>query len=193
VRELARDEDWVGGKAAGDQLRDRFLPLLHLLRSTGKPVVAEIGGIATGAGLGIALACDIRVVSTNAAFVMSPIGIGLIPGAGLTAMVPAMAGVSRATEWFMLGRSLEAAQLLDLGLVHDIATPDRLEAISTRWCRDLSAQPTTAIALIKRALNRSIYAELDDQIRYEAFLQEIAADSEDHRERLRDLLDRKER
>ena len=184
IYELAADEAESGPRAAGDQLRDRFLPIILLIRSIEKPVIAQINGIATGAGLGIAMACDFRVAGASASFIMSPFALGLIPGAGLTALVPRLTGPGAATELFMLGKRIDAQDALALGLVHRVVEPDDLTAATLQLARELAAQPSTAIGLTKRAMNRSVYADLESQLRYEAHLQELAADTDDHRERL---------
>jgi 2-(1,2-epoxy-1,2-dihydrophenyl)acetyl-CoA isomerase len=193
VYELAADEAERGPRAAGDQLRDRFLPIILLLRGIEKPVIAQINGIATGAGLGIAMACDFRVASTSASFIMSPFALGLIPGAGLTALVPRLAGIGAATELFMLGRRIDAGEAHELGLVHRVAEPVELPEVTHQLACELAAQPATALALTKRALNRSVYAGLEAQLRYEAYLQELAADTDHHQQRLASMTAKKAR
>lgn len=193
VYELAAEESANGARAAGDQLRDRFLPIILSLRSIEKPVIAQINGIATGAGLGIAMASDFRVAADTASFIMSPFALGLIPGAGLTALVPRLAGVGAATELFMLGKRIDALEAHALGLVHRVVEPDRLAGAAHDLAMELAAQPQTALGLTKRALNRSIYAGIEEQMRYEAYLQELAADTGEHRERLASMTSKKER
>jgi len=193
VYELASDEDATGPKAASDQLRDRFLPIILLLRSLEKPVIAQINGIATGAGLGIAMACDFRVAADSAVFIMSPFALGLIPGAGLTAMVPRLAGIGAATELFMLGKRIGAVEACELGLVHRVVEIERLKEATHDLALELAAQPRSALGLTKRALNRSVYSGIEDQMRYEAYLQELAAGTEEHRERLISMTSKKER
>src|SRR5215218_4242218 len=90
VRELARETAESGPRAVGDQLRNRLNPIVIRIRSLEKPVVAAINGITTGAGLGIALAADYRIATESAAIAISPIGIGLIPGAGSSLLLPAI-------------------------------------------------------------------------------------------------------
>lgn len=193
VYELARDEVNTGPRAAGDQLRDRFLPIILSLRSIEKPIIARINGIATGAGLGIAMACDFRIAADTASFIMSPFTLALIPGAGLTAVVPRLAGIGAATELFMLGRRIEAREAHELGLVHRVVEPGDLSEATDQLARQLAAQPPVAVGLTKRALNQSVYAGLEAQLRYEAYLQEIAADTEEHRGRLAAMTSKKAR
>jgi 2-(1,2-epoxy-1,2-dihydrophenyl)acetyl-CoA isomerase len=193
VYELARDEADIGARAAGDQLRDRFLPIILALRSIEKPIIARINGIATGAGLGIAMACDFRIAADTASFIMSPFALALIPGAGLTAVVPRLAGIGAATELFMLGRRIDAPEAHNLGLVHRVVEPGGLTEAIGQLARELAAQPPAAVGLTKRALNRSVYAGLEEQLRYEAHLQELAADTDDHRDRLAAMTSKKAR
>ncbi|CAN5747658.1 2-(1,2-epoxy-1,2-dihydrophenyl)acetyl-CoA isomerase PaaG [soil metagenome] len=192
VYELAGDEESRGPKAAGDQLRDRFLPIILLIRSIEKPVIAQVNGIATGAGLGIAMACDFRVAADTASFIMSPFALGLIPGAGLTALAPGLVGIGAATELFMLGKRIDANEARELGLVHRVVEPDRLADATHELALQLAAQPRTALGLTKRALNRSCYSGLEEQMRYEAYLQEMAAGAEEHLKRLASMTRKEE-
>ena len=118
VRELAAETAERGPRAVGDQLRLRFNPIVLRLRGLEKPVIAAINGVATGAGLGVALAADVRVAAASASFVLAPVGIGLIPGVGATALLPAVIGLGRATELCFTGERIDAGRALAIGLVY---------------------------------------------------------------------------
>jgi 2-(1,2-epoxy-1,2-dihydrophenyl)acetyl-CoA isomerase len=191
VRELAREERERGPRAVGDQLRERFNPIVLRLRSMEKPVVCAINGVTTGAGLGIALATDIRIAANTATFVLSPVGIGLIPGVGSTALLPALIGLARASELAFTGERIEAPRALEIGLVSRLAEPEALIPDATAVAQRLSALPTRIIGLSKRAFNRAVFPELRDHLQYEASLQEIAAATDDHREGLSAILEKR--
>jgi len=193
VFELAHEESVRGPRAAGDQLRQRFLPLIMLLHEIEKPVIAQINGVAAGAGLAIAIACDFRVAAENATLIMSPIAIGLIPGSGLTAMVPGMVGIGQATELFMLGKRIDATRAVELGLIHSAVPADQLSEKTHELASQLASQPPLMLALTKRALNRSLYTGLEAHMQYEAYLQELAAGTPEHREALARMTSRKAR
>ncbi len=88
IHELFAKEAVIGARAAGDELRLRFNPVLLRIRSMDKPVIASINGVTTGAGLGIALCCDLRIAAESASFICAPHAIALIPGAGITWLLP---------------------------------------------------------------------------------------------------------
>lgn len=192
VKELAREEQERGPVAVGDQLRDRFNPIVLRLRTMEKPIVCAINGTATGAGLGIALACDLRTASESATFVISPVGIGLVPGVGSTAFLPALLGLGRASELAFLGERIDAARALELGLVNRVVPASDLSADVTQLATRLAALPTRTIGLTKRAFNLAVFPDLREHLRYEANLQEIAASTDDHREGLAAVLEKRQ-
>lgn len=184
VRELARETSERGPAAVGEQLRERFNPIVLHLRAVEKPVIASINGVTTGAGLGFALACDYRIAASSASFVLAPLSIGLIPGVGTTALLPALVGLARASELALLGERISAAEALALGLVSRVV-PDETLAPATRELAERFAElPTRAIGLTKRAFNRAALPRLAEHLEYEAQLQEVAAGTGDHREGL---------
>jgi len=123
---------------------------------------------------------------------MSPFALGLIPGAGLTAIVPKLAGIGAATKLFMLGKCIGAVEARELGLVHRVVGAERLVESTHQLALELAAQPRAALGLTKRALNRSVYSGIEEQMRYEAYLQELAAGADEHRERLTSMTRKKE-
>lgn len=184
VNELARETGERGPAAVGVQLRERFNPIVLRLRAMAKPVIASINGVATGAGLGFALASDYRMAAESASFVLAPLSVGLIPGVGTTALLPALVGLGRASELALLGERITAAVALDYGLVARVV-PDADLAVEARAVADrFAALPTRTIGLTKLAFNRASLPELAAHLEYEAGLQEVAAGTDDHREGL---------
>jgi 2-(1,2-epoxy-1,2-dihydrophenyl)acetyl-CoA isomerase len=191
LRELARETAESGPRAVGDQLRNRLNPIVIRIRSLEKPVVAAINGVTTGAGLGIALAADYRIAAESAAFVVSPLGIGLIPAVGSTALLPAILGLGRASELALLGERITADQALAFGLVSRLARNEDLAYEAMTVAERFAALPTKAIGLSKRAFNRSVLPDLAAHLTYEAGLQEVAAETDDHREGLAAILEKR--
>ncbi|MGH2562383.1 MAG: enoyl-CoA hydratase/isomerase family protein [Thermomicrobiales bacterium] len=192
TRELAHEEAAGGAAAVGRQVRDRYNPVILRLRLMEKPIIAAINGVATGAGLGVAMACDLRIASADASFVISPIAIGLIPAIGGTAMLPALIGLSRATELAFFGERIDAATAHKVGLVHRVVPSTELNSAAREYADRLAALPTTAIGLTKRAFNRAIFPDLAEHLAREADWQESAAGTAEHRQRLEALI-RKQR
>jgi 2-(1,2-epoxy-1,2-dihydrophenyl)acetyl-CoA isomerase len=191
VRELARETEEHGPKAVGDQLRDRFNPIVLRIRTMEKPVIAAINGVTTGAGLGFALAADYRIAAESASFVISPLGIGLIPAVGSTALLPAILGLGRASELALLGERISAAQAMSYGLVSQVVTDAELPSASMAVAERFAALPTLTIGLTKRAFNRTVLPNFANHLYYEAALQEIAASTADHAEGLAAVLEKR--
>src|SRR5690606_31026962 len=148
-------------------------PILLQIRAMAKPVVASINGVATGAGLGVALASDLRIASASASFVCAPHAIALIPGAGSTWLLPRLAGFGPASELALLGDRIDADRALALGLVNWVVPADELERRTRELTETLLKKPASSLALTKRALNRSLFAGFDQHLDYEADLQEV--------------------
>jgi 2-(1,2-epoxy-1,2-dihydrophenyl)acetyl-CoA isomerase len=190
IHELAAKEAELGPQSAGDELRHRFEPVLRQIRAMDKPVIAAINGVTTGAGLGIALACDLRIASELATFICAPHAIALIPGAGITWLLPRLAGFGAASELVLLGDRIDAARALALGLVNWVVPDDQLAARTRDLADTLIQEPKTSLALTKRALNRSLFAGFERHLAYEADLQEVAAASGEHQMRLQAMIER---
>lgn len=190
IHELHTKERAIGPQAAGDELRFRFAPILRRIRSIDLPVIAAINGVATGAGLGVALACDLRIAAGSASFICAPHAIALIPGAGITWLLPRLTGFGPASELALLGERIDAHQAVALGLVNRIVPDELLESATRELGEQLIRQPKTSLALTKRALNRSAFAGFEQHLEYEADLQEVAAGADEHRARLHAMIDR---
>lgn len=190
IRELYTKEGQGGSQAAGDELRRRFNPILLRIRAMEQPVIAAINGVATGAGLGIALACDFRIAAERASFICAPHGIALIPAAGVSWLLPRLVGFGAASELAVLGERIGARQALELGLVHRVVPDDQLVGAAREFAETLASRPASSLSLTKRALNRSFFAGFEDHLAYEADLQEVAATHEEHAVRLRAMAER---
>jgi len=191
INELAESVGAGGAAAIGAQMRESLNPIVLKLRSVEKPIVAAINGYTTGAGLGVALACDIRIASRTAVFAMSPFGIGFIPGVGTTALLPAIVGLGRATELTFTSAKISAARAFAIGMVNRLVEPDELMPEAQQRATQLAAQPTKTIGLTKRAFNRAMLPNFAEHLEYEASLQELAGKTEDHREGLAAVIEKR--
>lgn len=165
--------------AVGELLRRHYNPAIRAIRALEKPVVAAVNGPAAGAGLALALACDIRLAAASASFVPAFLGIGLVPDSGLSSTLSALLGPAAAFEWVVDGRKMNAAEAEARGLVSRVLDDDSLAAAAAELAASLAAKPTRAIALTKRLFAEAPGAGLDAQLELEAGLQAEAADSED--------------
>jgi len=163
-------------------LRDGYNRLIPLLAETPKPVIAAINGVVAGAGVSLALACDLRIASDTATFSMAFVRIGLIPDAGSCSLLPRTVGMARALELALLSDRVDAARALEIGLVHRVVPADDLAPEAHALAARLADLPTTAIGLTKQAFNAASRMSLADTMEMEAEQQDRAAATDDHLE-----------
>jgi 2-(1,2-epoxy-1,2-dihydrophenyl)acetyl-CoA isomerase len=161
------------------ELDEIYHPAIAGVRRLPKPVVAAINGPAVGIGLSLALACDLVMAAESAFLGLAFVNIGLMPDGGSTAFVPPAVGKAHAFEMALLGERVSAAQALAWGLLNWVYPDDTLMAEAESLVQRLAAGPTRSYAASKRALNRSIYGHLDEQLELEAELQHELARTED--------------
>jgi 2-(1,2-epoxy-1,2-dihydrophenyl)acetyl-CoA isomerase len=166
------------------EVRERFNPIVSAIRLLDKPVIAAVNGVAAGAGASLAFAADLRIASESASFVLAFGRIGLIPDSGATWLLPRLVGLGRATELMLLPDPLLAAEALRIGLVNRVVPAGELLAEAGAMATTLAAAAPRALALTKRAIRRSLEADFEDAIDYEASLQGIAGRTADHSEGL---------
>ena len=172
-------------------VRETYNPIVRLLRSIEKPVVCAVNGVAAGAGANIALACDIVLAADKASFLQAFCHIGLIPDSGGTFFLPRLVGLPRATAMAMLGEKISAQAALEMGMIYKVMDADKLMAEALKLCERLATQPTRGLGLIKRALNRSLSNDLDQQLDLEESLQGEAGATHDYQEGVRAFLQKR--
>jgi 2-(1,2-epoxy-1,2-dihydrophenyl)acetyl-CoA isomerase len=170
------------GRNLGDSLRKNFNPNVLRIRQLEKPVLCALNGVAAGAGMSFALACDMIIAAKSASMIQSFINVGLVPDSGSTWFLARSLGYHRAFEIATSGRKLEVKQLEELGLVQEVVADADVLPRTRELAAKYAAAPTKAIGLIKRGLNRMFTAGLEKSLEYEAFLQEIAGMSGDYTE-----------
>ena len=174
-----------------ESLEKTYNPIIKKMRSIEKPIIGMINGVAAGAGCSVALACDMRVMSTTAKLIEVFIRIGLVPDSGSHWFLPRLAGMARAFEYAATGKDITAEEADRVGLVNKVAPPDQLEKVTMEMAVSLAAAPTRAIGLIKRALNKAVSSDLDTLLDYEAYIQQIASETEDHMEGVTAFLEKR--
>jgi len=157
-----------------------------------KPVVAAIQGEAAGWGLGLALACDLRVASRTAVLAVPGLAPGAFPGAGVTQRLARSIGVARTLELVLLGAPLPAPRAVEWGLVNAVVAPARLPAAVATVARRLAARGPLALRLAKEAVLRALDLPLVDGIRLEEDLYVLSQTTEDRREGIRAFLERRQ-
>ena len=173
-------------------LTDEYNPLIRAVRDLPKPVIAAVNGVAAGAGVSLALACDLVYAAEEARFIQAFVRIGLVPDSGSTRTLVRALGRHRAAALIFGGEPLSATEAQAAGLVARVVPADELmEAVQTE-ARRLAAAPTKAIGYAKRLINHAEDASLDDSLALEAGLQELAGRTDDHAEGVAAFAERRE-
>jgi 2-(1,2-epoxy-1,2-dihydrophenyl)acetyl-CoA isomerase len=171
-----------GETSLGGLLRERYNHIIARLQGMEKPVIAAINGVAAGAGCNVALAADLRVASQQATFIQSFARVGLIPDSGGTWLLPRLVGLGRALEMMLLADPIDAATAERTGMVNKVVPHADLVGAAMEWATRMAQGPTRAYGLIKRGVQRAAGVDLRQALEYEAYLQDIAGATEDHRE-----------
>jgi 2-(1,2-epoxy-1,2-dihydrophenyl)acetyl-CoA isomerase len=172
----------AGPRDVAQGLRERYHPIILAMRQFPKPIVGAVNGVAAGAGMSIALACDIVLAGESASFLQAFTRIGLVPDCGSTWFLPRMVGDVRARALVMLADKISAAEALQYGLVWKVYADDQLLSEALATAQKMAQMPTRAYDLIKQGLAVSSGNGLGDQLEVEALLQGLAMATEDHRE-----------
>jgi len=165
--------------------------LILLIRESSVPFVAAVNGISAGAGTNIALACDIVIASTQAAFNEAFIKIGLSPDCGGSFFLPRSVGEKRAAELFMLGETISAQKALEIGVINRLCSPENLMQEALEIAKKLAEMPTASIARIKKLLNESFSNSLREQLQLEHDLQLESGRGEDFKEGVRAFFEKR--
>lgn len=174
-----------------DHLETSYHRNIRLLRGLQKPVIAAVNGACAGAGLSLAVACDIRIAGDDAAFVPGFIGIGLVPDSGGSWFLHRLLGYARAFEWMTSNRRLSAAEAHAWGLVSEVVEAGSLGAHAAELAAEYAARPTKAIGLTKQLFEHAHDATLEEQLALEAKLQDASIGSEDFREGVAAFLEKR--
>lgn len=160
----------------GERLQRYYNPNLRALRALEKPVVAAVNGVAAGAGVGLALACDVRVASERASFVPAFVAIGLVPDCGTSWFAAQALGYARAFDWLTSNRKLPAAEALEWGLVNELTAPEETLPRARERARELAERPGFGVAMTKRLLAAAVGGRFDEQLELERQLQQAASE-----------------
>lgn len=160
-------------------VRDYYNPVIHLLATMPKPTLAAINGVAAGAGMSLALACDCRLISDKAALTVGFTKIGLSLDAGMSFFLPRLVGRGRAFELAYSNRTLNAQEALSLRLVENILPSEGFADAAFTFAKNLASGPAS-YRFVKQLLGDA--EELREQLELEATLQARAAATSDAKE-----------
>lgn len=159
---------------------EHYNPIVMLLATMNKPVVAAINGVAAGAGLSFALACDVRIIVDNAGLNTAFAGIALSCDSGASWSLPRLVGPARAKDLLMFPRTIPADEALSLGLVSQVVSAAEFERVVSEVATSLAAGPTLAYGSIRRAVATSAGTDLATALAHEAELMGLTGRSADH-------------
>ncbi|MFJ8259302.1 enoyl-CoA hydratase/isomerase family protein [Peribacillus asahii] len=156
--------------------------MIHSIVNLEKPVIAAINGVAAGAGVSLAVACDMVIASRSASFIQSFAKVGLIPDLGGIHFLPKLIGRHRALELMFLGEKVSAEQAHDIGMINRVVEDERLMDEVHTLALQLAEGPDMALGFMKKLVNRSVLADLDETLELEGFAQAMCFESKDFKE-----------
>jgi 2-(1,2-epoxy-1,2-dihydrophenyl)acetyl-CoA isomerase len=173
----------AGKKTFKEALEEKYNPLIKQMINLPKPIICGINGVAAGAGLSLALACDFRIAVESAQLIEIFIGIGLVPDSGSSFVLPRIIGLQRAFQMCSTAERISAIEAKQLGLVNVVVTNQEVLNIALeRYAKKFAIAPTRAIGMIKNLLNQSFHSNLDEILNMEAHMQDEAGKSYDYKE-----------
>jgi len=178
-------------KTRADTLDPVMLYLAPAFANFGKPAIAAINGVAAGAGMSLALLCDVRLASDKSRFAASWINVGLTPDCGATYLLPRTIGVDRALKLFFTGEPIDAREAERIGLVTEVVAHDDLMKNALDLARKIASGPSIAIELTKRAAHWGMVSDLTSQLHFENYAQELCFKSSDFKEGVRAFLEKR--
>ena len=187
VEELAALEGVFDGYSFSREVQRVFTDIENLP----KPVIAAMAGVALGGCLELALACDIRIASDNARMGLPEINLGLLPGAGGTQRLPRLVGAGRAKWMLYSGRTVNALEAFQTGLVQQVVPPAELLATALKIAGELAGKPARSLATIKDLVNTGLAMDMDRALQYEARGFGALFDTDDCREGTQAFLEKR--
>jgi enoyl-CoA hydratase/carnithine racemase len=156
-----------------------------------KPVIAAVNGAAMGAGLDMALMCDMRLCSDRARLGESYILMGLVPGDGGAFFLPRLVGVAKAMELLLTGEAIDPGEALRIGLVNRVVPHESLMDEAMKLARKIAAMPPQAVRMMKRAVYQSLDCTLRTHLDYVSSQLSLLSETEDHLEAARSFLEKR--
>jgi 2-(1,2-epoxy-1,2-dihydrophenyl)acetyl-CoA isomerase len=180
-----------GNFSYSEHLRTHYNPLILGMRGLSKPIIAAINGVAAGAGMSLALACDYRIAAESASFIQAFVKVGLVPDSGSTWMLPRLIGMTRAMDMMLSGRKVSAQEALGMGLVNSVVPNEQLMDTANQLAQEFANAPTRTIGYIKQAVEFAADSTLEEALNKEAELQDKAASTSDHAEGIMAFLEKR--
>ncbi|MBW3086664.1 1,2-epoxyphenylacetyl-CoA isomerase [Austwickia sp. TVS 96-490-7B] len=168
-------------EALGTTVTEHYNPIVSLLATMDKPVIAAINGVAAGAGMAFAFAADLRVMAASAGMNPAFAGIALSCDSGTSYWLPRLVGPARAKALLLRPRTIPADECLRLGLIDQLVPDDELESTVAQLASDLAAGPTLAYGALRRSVAYGAGHDLEQTLEFEAQMMARTGASADHR------------
>jgi len=170
-------------KTFKEAIETRYNPLIMQIMNLPKPVICGINGVAAGAGLSLALACDFRIATDSAQLIEVFINVGLVPDSGSSFTLPRIVGLAKAFQMCSTAERITGSEAKRLGIVNVcVQTPEVLKAAMVKYSKKFAKMPTGALGMIKVLVNNSYSRTLQEVLAAEAAAQDIAGNSNDYKE-----------
>lgn len=190
-QDLAEATD-PNGPALQSIVKEHYNPIIELIRTIEKPIVAAVNGVAAGAGANIALACDITIAKESASFIQAFSKIGLIPDSGGTFFLPRIIGSQKALALMMTGDKVTASEAEAMNMIYKAVADDQFEDFVQHFTQKIAQMPTRGLGLTKKAVNASFSNTLTQQLAVEEELQTIAGSTHDFNEGVAAFLEKRQ-
>jgi 2-(1,2-epoxy-1,2-dihydrophenyl)acetyl-CoA isomerase len=169
-------------------VRDR---VVIAMRDCPKPIIAAINGACAGAGVGLALACDMRIASSAAKFTLAFVKRGLHPDWAVTYFLPRAVGTAKACELIFTGDVFDAAEAQRIGVVGTVTAPEELMNEANKLAKKIADGPAVAIRLAKRSIYHNLEVDLRAALEFETFAQNVSRETEDSKEGVRAFVEKR--
>lgn len=163
-----------------------------LLEEIDKPVIAQVHGFAFGAGLDMALMCDIRIVAESTKLSESYVNVGIVPGDGGAYFLPRLVGIDQALDMLWTARVLSANEAKEKGLVTFVVPDEELEKFTLKYASKLAGGPSAVIQLTKRAVYQSQSMNLRSSLDYISSKMGLVTELPDYKEGVKAVVEKRE-
>jgi 2-(1,2-epoxy-1,2-dihydrophenyl)acetyl-CoA isomerase len=172
-------------------VKDHYNPIIDLIRTIEKPIIAGVNGVAAGAGANIALACDITIAKESASFIQAFSKIGLIPDSGGTFFLPRIIGAQKALALMMTGDKISAVDAEKMNMIYKVVPDEEFENELYKFAFQIAKMPTKGLGLTNKAINASFSNDLTTQLSLEEVLQTEAGKTHDFSEGVTAFLEKR--
>ncbi|MGY0691954.1 enoyl-CoA hydratase/isomerase family protein [Virgibacillus sp. FSP13] len=180
-------------KTAADALKQEGMQHVYdLIESYEKPTIAMVNGYALGGGCELAMACDIRIASTNAKFGLPELNLSIIPSAGGTQRLARLVGKGKALDMILTGKLLDANEATQFGLVSEAVEPEKLAETTKKYAKKILAKGPLAVKLAKLSVHMGTETDMKTGLMLEKLSQAVLFNSSDKDEGVEAFLGKRE-